>query len=444
MTCAPIYGSLDAQKKQFRLLEIEPSQDLNLPAKCAIRTVQVGDAPPYRALSYVWGDRSHLCEITINNIQRQVTQNLATALRYIRDYTRSVVLWADAICINQDDIEERSQQIKIMRDIYCNAEKVVVWAGEEDEDTIYAINIFREWDRQIAKVGGNFYEALRIDCLPSELFAESVLDSLSKLLFRSIWSRVWIFQEVVSAHKGCIKWGKTELDFEMVVQVMLEFSGISDMVFKVGHLSETQLKKVHMLQLIENMANSKLGPAVMLAAREAYQHPDKAAGGAFKLSNLLRITRELRATDPRDKIFALMGIAQDSESLVSINYATPIHCLYRTLAANIMREEKNVNLLSYAIGSSSERAAEYTLPSWVPDWPNIKPQFLPNDGQYNASFHLDSLLRFNNDATIMYVYGEMVDRVKTIRAPNPKASFCDFWEAILLPDIASGYWHPVA
>jgi hypothetical protein len=67
--------------------------------------------------------------------------NLASALQYIRDKEEEVVLWADAICINQEDLDERSKQVQfVMDEVYKDAEEVLVWLGEESEDIDLAMN----------------------------------------------------------------------------------------------------------------------------------------------------------------------------------------------------------------------------------------------------------------------------------------------------------------
>lgn len=96
-----IYQKLCGENFEIRLLTILPSAHFSAPIECQIHATTLAQSPPpkYRALSYVWGDPNDRVEISLNDVSRQATVNLASALRYIRDKEEEVVLWADAICL---------------------------------------------------------------------------------------------------------------------------------------------------------------------------------------------------------------------------------------------------------------------------------------------------------------------------------------------------------
>jgi hypothetical protein len=97
------------------------------------------------ALSYEWGSPTRDYEIYCEGQTLKVTGNLLAAMRRMRSTTskparkklkgrmpgRAQLLWIDAICINQDDMAERSEQVKLMTEIYRNAKRVLIWLGEE-------------------------------------------------------------------------------------------------------------------------------------------------------------------------------------------------------------------------------------------------------------------------------------------------------------------------
>lgn len=87
--------------------------------------------PFYEALSYMWGSRAKVRYIVIDGTRLFVGKNLWRALRGLRYKTRPRVLWADAICIDQASVAERSLQVQKMRWIYANAAAVMVWLGDE-------------------------------------------------------------------------------------------------------------------------------------------------------------------------------------------------------------------------------------------------------------------------------------------------------------------------
>src|SRR2546421_7941835 len=84
---------------------------------------------PYEALSYTWGSTKKIVKIWINECTMSVTENLYVALQHIRLEKSDRILWVDAICIDQDNTQERGHQVQQMRDIYREAEQVVIWLG---------------------------------------------------------------------------------------------------------------------------------------------------------------------------------------------------------------------------------------------------------------------------------------------------------------------------
>jgi hypothetical protein len=103
--------------------------------------------PTCEALSYTWGSPEDPISIKVGTSEDNnlllVTQNLAAALKYFRLKDKARVLWIDAICVNQENLKERSHQVQRMGDIY-KAERVVVWLGPEWGRCSLAIKLLRE------------------------------------------------------------------------------------------------------------------------------------------------------------------------------------------------------------------------------------------------------------------------------------------------------------
>ncbi|PMD42116.1 hypothetical protein L207DRAFT_376915, partial [Hyaloscypha variabilis F] len=117
----------------IRVLVLEPGcADDYL--KCHLKHVSLDDPLPYEALSYVWGDSNKKDQIHCGNGTLSVTINLHSALRHIRAEETERVVWADAVCINQDDIDERDKQVRLMGQIYRSARQKLVWLGEETKE----------------------------------------------------------------------------------------------------------------------------------------------------------------------------------------------------------------------------------------------------------------------------------------------------------------------
>lgn len=133
------YKPLDASLKQFRLVTVKsrshsaavlsvPVQDY-LPVHCVLSTSSLNDPPQYQALSYTWGNAKETVSINVDLRQTEVTRNLCQALIDIRHENEDVILWADAICINQTDDNEKSEQVPLMREIYSKASNTIVFLG---------------------------------------------------------------------------------------------------------------------------------------------------------------------------------------------------------------------------------------------------------------------------------------------------------------------------
>jgi hypothetical protein len=123
----------------IRLVDIFPAKGDAADLHCAISVVSLDDGPVYEALSYAWGDTTRSCPITLEGARLMITSNLDIALRHLRDKDEVKPFWIDAICINQEDIDERSRQVGQMRMVFERAERVVVWLGEERDQSAKAM-----------------------------------------------------------------------------------------------------------------------------------------------------------------------------------------------------------------------------------------------------------------------------------------------------------------
>jgi hypothetical protein len=129
---------------------------------------------------FVGGDPKITKAIIINDTLYQVTTNLEAACRHLRSkgYGR---LWVDAVCINQEDKVEKSQQLLLIGSIYRRAKEVAAWTGEED----YCSNVVMD----ALHSSGDFRR-------PAPSFSAPLIDSLINFLERPYWRRVWVIQEL--------------------------------------------------------------------------------------------------------------------------------------------------------------------------------------------------------------------------------------------------------
>ncbi|KAF7509916.1 hypothetical protein GJ744_007230 [Endocarpon pusillum] len=119
--------------KEIRLILLEPG-DKSDQISCKLIHVPLSWRTRYEALSYNWGDSNKRASVVCDGQTISVTANLHSALRDLRFTDRQRILWADCICINQNDLEEKSAQVKMMGQIYATARRTVVWLGEASDD----------------------------------------------------------------------------------------------------------------------------------------------------------------------------------------------------------------------------------------------------------------------------------------------------------------------
>ena len=167
------------------------------------------------ALSYVWGPQTPRRFITVNGTnQFGVTPNLYDALIQLRRTQRirqGFKVWIDAICINQDDLAERSQQVSRMCETYQSAWQVVTWIGPEADNSSLAMTALQwlaDQSRQPEEnpLEGVYQKGLSIDARPLLIipvtyrspFKKSIYKALFKFFCREYWRRMWIIQEMAN------------------------------------------------------------------------------------------------------------------------------------------------------------------------------------------------------------------------------------------------------
>lgn len=196
---------------------IQPSSSVDAVVACSLETFSLDDEFDHLALSHVWGDANVTEDILVNGLVLPVTVNLVAALRQLRK-TRAedessalqelpLLVWADAIFINQNDITERSSQVQLMRSIYGRARKVVSWLEPEADDGARTIATTRAIALEVTNLGP---DDDRLDWLRQypELTTEIVIgglwEAVGHLWNRDYWKRTWILQETVLAREVLI------------------------------------------------------------------------------------------------------------------------------------------------------------------------------------------------------------------------------------------------
>jgi hypothetical protein len=157
--------TLDPTKREIRILHLHPATELHAPIVSDLRLALLDEHPEYEAISYAWGNPNDTLPIRVNGEPLPITKSLHGALLRLREHER-LKLWADAICMHQANIKERNHQVRIMRDIYQNAQRVNVWLGEADPELLdYSLTVVRSNDLRNPHPTGLFTYQDPIRCL---------------------------------------------------------------------------------------------------------------------------------------------------------------------------------------------------------------------------------------------------------------------------------------
>ncbi|PNP53740.1 hypothetical protein THARTR1_05864 [Trichoderma harzianum] len=184
MDLQALYSTLPLRDGDIRLLTILPDE-WAADIRCEISVVSLNDTPKYVALSYVWGGAFQDGTLHINGHEQRIGRSLETALRYYRRSGWSMPLWADAVCINQGDVAERSSQVSIMDLIYSSAATVfvVLGAGVDLAADDYFAKVKELHKFRFSVYGQKYFEAVSLPAWDESNPARALDDKKSSVLF---------------------------------------------------------------------------------------------------------------------------------------------------------------------------------------------------------------------------------------------------------------------
>ena len=252
----------------IRLLTVEPAKDSEGTITCKLRDITFAEKPKYEALSYTWGDEIAKKRIYVNGKEFQVGRNLYDALKHLRRVDQPRILWVDAICINQTDIIEKNQQIRMMPFTYNRASQVLIWLG-------LPLGIERE----------DLTRLFRLDIGGTNVLDMSHQANLITLCRNPYWRRVWIIQEIGLARRIHIHIGTYNVDWDRFIA---------------------------RVEACERCYDS-------IPLRFKRQLDNKYSSG-HKLQTLIETHRSSLCKEPRDHVYGFIGLAIDCEDRFPIDY----------------------------------------------------------------------------------------------------------------------------
>ena len=396
------------------------------PLRCKIITSDLELKPDFEAVSYVWGTENAMPMLNIDTEagerRLEITQNLAAGLRRFR-YSSSIrTLWVDSICIDQSSNEEKTLQVPMMGTIYRQATRVLIWLGEEPNQSKVAgidlciTRLNTKWPN-LSKFPNKLMGI--IDLLPNEMensgwrrtYHHDVDELHSSLgipllrspefqatleLLRNPWfARAWTWQESFVArdrlfYRSGFSW-PTE-------QMMLACKSINALYYATGRSDDYGLGYYYCLRML----------------REPWVPLDK------KYKTLLDLLEQRRGSgckDARDLVYSLIGAAMECPH-IPVDYNEPFETVFARTAWEITTQRGDLRILRHL----ERRNSPLNLPTWVPDW-RVKVwrhmdslTVFDETLQYRATGSSCMLARVSSDHRLLSVTGLLLDRIVAIRS----------------------------
>ncbi|PMD57957.1 HET-domain-containing protein [Hyaloscypha bicolor E] len=426
-------------EKKIRLLQILPPKEapsFSVTPEFVLTTHNISEVPKYQALSYTWGPpedgiEAYKCEkktILINGGLFLVLSNLMDALCHILQAWDSADpvphIWINAICINQQNPIERGLQVQFMSEIYQTASQVLIWLGKSNMESRTAFDFIRKQ--------GDLSRIAYQQCMQnnSGLYA-SVFHALCQVLNRRWFTRIWTLQEFAfaSGFDGPLMiCGRDRLQWRLFYIL-----GYVDNEFRNRYLEEK-----HSGPLAGHFWKAQEYWSIVSTLHKMRQ--DIGIGSGYHLPYLLQATRYFASTDPRDRVYALLGLAEgeyrrelkvvyednvdDSDDVYVKVYINAVKCSIEI--------DNSLNIVALQTLQKKIKG----LPSWVPDFSltNIRgySHLLPQDlevpqmksrlpkgfwAQYLASGRSQPLIRFSANNRHLSIKGVKFGRVCEVIGP---------------------------
>lgn len=416
-----IYTPLDDARAEIRLLTIKLSEDTCNQSRLELEFYHVPlmeVVEKYDALSYTWGDVSDGQQtVQLNGHDVQVRANLYNFLIRYREWMldlhdgnepfdtyeptamqrvyellnigpssenkartkaeRNFSIWIDALCINQDDVAERNQQVPRMKDIYEKAQYVIVWLGKADpvsDDAMkflhYAKMKLNE-DREMVMTGGLFCGEGQVDALGRSVVSRLGLapdmkdwQTVADLFDRPYWKRMWVVQELAFSYQNAWVWcGRKSMSAHIMAKVQREYFG--DELGDTGVRDATQLRYDPTSDLPKSLLYG--GPWPMEVVRDLSRKPVKIpALGTKSTREIMSVIRTRKATDPKDMIYAMYGnLMLDPNHTLTVDYGRTTVQVYCDFIQYEITMSKALQI--WQLLTDREPQIE-GLPSWAVDW----------------------------------------------------------------------------
>lgn len=340
---------------EIRLLRILPGSDVQ-PVSCELIHTTLSNPLEFDALSYCWGAATPRVEAHCDGRRISIAPNLSSALRALRHETSPRMLWVDAICINQVDLDEKKIQVPLMGQVYSKAAAVQIWLGDDtpERTCATAFSILRSLARLCSRFGWDTdFEYLIRHRMFNDYDLPDVMDeswdAIRHLAEMSWFSRTWIIQEVVLARQSYIHCGEASLPW---------------LDFCIGWLSLGRIIPGHRPDIVPSVSSYAQVMQLILS-----YHKMGDSSIQPELLSLLENHRNSRATDPSDKVYGFLGLCEQKGTQIHgfvPDYRRTVSETFFDAAKTIIEHDQILHILG--VPREDYQSRMDGLPSWVPDW----------------------------------------------------------------------------
>lgn len=429
----PTYPYNSLRPGQIRLFTLFPG-DLKDDLKGLIWTTAIERSGSYVTLSYVWGSpeqNTHLLR-TVSGIL-SITDSLRSALIRLRRTREPLVLWVDAICINQTDDKEKSSQIILLPQIFQRSAVTLAYFDGEDHSLalqmlmqVHAARVLgpasKTWPPNIPRCPSAWGKTGMPSC------QDPVWDKVADF-FRHAWfRRSWIIQEAVIARNLQITHGDCRVDWDHLFSVMTHIDQNLERSGAINWSSWVPFLKLGKLRRMEGKQSRS------------------------SLLKLLENFRYVQSTDLRDRFFSLLGIASDGHlDELEPDYSIPFEDVAKRYAVALFRRfasQKQAMLLLYPAGLDSQSV---DLPSWIPNWliekPNGLHETLERGTEFDASRGVEEQVEYVPETDELTVATSLVAKIAIVSDSANEARLLarhEFFSEIesLLQEVFGDIWTP--
>jgi hypothetical protein len=432
------YRALES-RSHFRILYLNPGAiDAKLSGSLVYCDLNELPHPVYDCLSYVWGSPTLSREILIEDSTLSITANLDSALRRVRTRSPSepTPIWADGICINQKDIDERNQQVASMKRIYSECRTGIIYLGETADESDLVPEFLETLTESIVKLNRRTNKPLKFDPENEHLFPEENHPGwrrLVALLNRPWFRRIWVIQEFAlppDIQLICGEWERPGTYLAAVLSIPIwdySYSVFTAITSKKIHGAGNEIAATLALHPLHLHIRQGQGRALGLGLDPYLQRSSRKSDlrSNRPLVWLLRQTSICQATDPRDKMFAIISLAPDAtDSSLVADYSESIERVAVRFGAHLVHTGYGLSLL---LSSACSNGVAAGFPSWLPDWTGLQQadRFSVWPDRFDKC--LDCQIGANPQNQTITVCGYFVDTAQALGLPMGNEDWTDKW-----------------